>query len=98
METSELELLKKVLPEPWEVVNDGLGDGHELDDLAAVWDGDDCQHRISTYTSAKEVLDWIMKKEREWAKASGANQVRWAIKEALCIREDINHAISAAKR
>lgn len=93
MDTSELELLKKVLPDGYEVVNEGIEDnGHSL---LAVWNGDDWQHAIANYTTAKQVIDKILEVERDWARQSGRIGVTSTIKELLGIREDINAAVKA---
>lgn len=91
MEQSEIDLLKKVLPEPWEVVNEFAVKGNDYP--IAVWDGDIIQHSISSYATAKEVITWILRRERECAEIGARIHVQHTIKEALGIREDINAAV-----
>lgn len=87
MDTNELELLKKVLPDGFEVVNEGIEDnGHSL---LAIWDGDDWQHPIADYPTAKEVINKILEVERESAQAVGEATVRHKLREALGLNEEL---------
>lgn len=87
MDTNELELLKKVLPDGYEVVNEGIEDnGHSL---MAIWDGDEWQHPIADYPTAKEVINKIMEVERACSRAIGAVNVQHALREALGLNEEL---------
>lgn len=91
MDTNELELLKKVLPDGYEVVNEGKEEnGHSL---LAIWDGDDWQHEISTYETAQQVITKILAVEKAASKEWGAAGVRQSIKQLLCIDDDIERRI-----
>lgn len=97
MNKEELEILKRVLPEPWEVVNEGGVDEPSGVDMTAIWDGDDCQHRLAGHDTARQVLNWIMAKERAWWEAKGRESVKHQLKELLGVRDDINAAVEAAQ-
>lgn len=85
MDTNELELLKKVLPDGYEVVNEGIEDnGHSL---LAIWDGDDWQHPIADYPTAKEVINKILEVERAWSRTTGAANTQHAVLDALGLNE-----------
>jgi hypothetical protein len=88
MDTNELELLKRVLPDGYEVVNEGIEDnGHSL---MAIWDGDDWQHPIADYTTAKQVIDKIVVVERAWSTELGAANVRGQMRQVLGLNEELH--------
>lgn len=93
MNSDQLQLLKQVLPDGYEVVNEHTDEDGTLH--ADLWDGDEWQHSLFLYDTAKEVINKIIGVERARCTAAGEAGIRFKLKELLGVREDINAAIDA---
>ncbi len=87
MDTNELELLKQVLPEPFELVNDG----RDLWEPEAEW-----QLPLEHFETAREVIAKMIAVNKAYGYSAGQAHVQLAMKKALGLPEDIRHAVSTA--
>lgn len=94
MDTNELELLKKVLPEGYEVVNENVVQNGQA--FVCIYNGDDWQHPIAGYQTAKQVLDKILVTERAWSKEAGRHEVQNALMQTLGVKAELERAITTA--
>lgn len=84
MDKTELELLKKVLPEPYELVNNDT----------SLWEPNmELQLELDSFDTAREVLAKMLAVKSAHAFEDGRSKVRWDVKEALGLNAELRNCV-----
>jgi hypothetical protein len=87
MDKTELILLRAVMPQPYELVNNGT----------ALWNPDmEWQLELDSFDTAKEVVEKMIAVNKAYGFTEGQCRVQLQIKKALGITEDIQAAVTSA--